>query len=277
MKKKFIILLIFSVWVILFLCVLLFCVKPIYIIPKVIWTYWDNDNIPLSVQTCITSWEIHNPDHTIVILNKKNLNSYIDEDVFNFKFATTPQRTSDFVRLCVLAKYGGTWADSTILMTKPLDNTPSVYEFIGYYLKGFTTKKQYPVIENWFFRCTPCSQFIVKWRDIFLSINNYETIEDYVEYMKKNIDVQNIQGLSYLTMHLAAQYVLQKDNIDRSKLGLSKAEDGPFEYLVKNNWNSQQAVEKIHQFKHQPIIKLRGPERTIVEKDKINLIIMNTY
>ena len=76
MEKKFIIILI-CVWLILLLYVLLFCNKPIYIIPKVIWTYWDNDNIPLSVQTCITSWEIHNPDHTIVILNKKNLNSSI--------------------------------------------------------------------------------------------------------------------------------------------------------------------------------------------------------
>jgi len=240
------------------------------VIPKVIWTYWDCETLPQSVKSCVVSWKKYNPDHKIIILNKNNLYLYTNEDIFNFKFSTTSQRTSDFVRLCVLAKHGGTWADATIFMTKPL-RMETQYEFMGYYINGFTTDKKYPVIENWFFRCLPKSYFITKWKDAFLKINDYNSVEDYVDYIKKNIDIQKIPMPEYLTMHLAAQWVLQKDDVDMLKLKLLSAEDGPFKYLVKNDWDSNKAVKDLAEFRFEPIIKLRGGERKEVDNENINL------
>lgn len=240
-------------------------------IPKIIWTYWSGSSIPKSVDACIKSWKKHNPDHTVIILNEENLEQYIEEDVHSFKFATTNQRTSDFVRLCVLTEYGGTWIDASIFMSEPLDNNKTEFEFIGYYINASTTDMRYPVIENWFFRCLPGSEFITKWKDCFLEINNFPTITAYVKYIEDKTDLQNIQGKEYLTMHIAAQYLFQHYQIDMSKLSLLCAEDGPFKYLAENKWDSKRGIINLYKYKNEPITKFRGGERTQIESMGLNL------
>lgn len=240
-------------------------------IPKIIWTYWDGPTIPESVEACVESWKKHNPDHRVIILNKNNLREYTETDIYSFKFATTKQRTSDFVRLCVLEEHGGTWTDATIFMNEPLDNSKTVFEFIGYYLNGFTRDMRYPVIESWFFRCRPRSDFITKWKDCFIQINNFDTVMDYVKYMEDNVDLQNINSKEYLSIHLAAQYVLQHERIDMSRLKLLAAEDGPYKYIVDSKWDTPAAIDQLSDYTNQPIIKFRGPERNQIDKLKINL------
>ena len=55
------------------------------------------------------------------------------------------------------------------------------------------------------------------------------------------------------------------------KLKLLSAEDGPFKYLVKNDWDSNKAVKDLAEFRFEPIIKLRGGERKEVDNENINL------
>jgi mannosyltransferase OCH1-like enzyme len=49
------------------------------LVPRKIWTYWDNsDNsggvnkLPKAVKLCMESWKKFNPDYEIVLLTKKN-------------------------------------------------------------------------------------------------------------------------------------------------------------------------------------------------------------
>jgi hypothetical protein len=234
--------------------------------PKIFWTYWEDSDIPDIIRKCIATWEKHHPDYDIIILNKETLHLYCDDDIYNLKHADTPPRISDFVRLAVLTKYGGTWIDCSSILTEPLQDHP--YECVGYYIDGFTTKHMYPVIESWFISCVKNCQFVKKWKDAFYSINNYDTIDDYLSATRKTTDFQNINSPAYLTIHVAAQYVLQNDNGNFS-LYLMKAEDGPLKYLAKNEWKSDKAIDGLIKGEHiTPIVKFRSQERNVLEKLK---------
>ena len=39
-------------------------------IPKKIWSYWDNNNLPEIIEKCINTWKIHNPNYEIIVLSK---------------------------------------------------------------------------------------------------------------------------------------------------------------------------------------------------------------
>jgi len=243
--------------------------------PKKIWTYWDNPiKIPKTVELCMASWKKFHPEYEIVLLTRKNYKGYVtipEEVRMHHNFNDMPQRFSDLVRIWVLAEHGGIWLDSTILLKGSVEDWlfPHYAEFSGFYLEKFTKKKEFPVIENWFFACNKGSLFIKKWRDEFSRMAQFQTVEDYIISCRADgVDFQGINPPHYLAMHIACQKVLQLDHYPLDSLYLQKAEDGPYHYLVDTKWDSEKAVElacysSIYQG---PIIKMREPERNVLEK-----------
>jgi hypothetical protein len=244
-------------------------------IPKLIWTYWDNpDKIPKTVKLCMESWAKYNPEYKITLLSKLNYPQYItipDNISTHPNFNDNPARFADLIRIHVLAEYGGVWIDSTILLNRPLDNWmfPRYAEYSGFYISKFTTKKEYPVIENWFFACNKGSQFMQLWRDEFVKMSKYLSVDDYVKSRKDmGVDLQKINGTNYLAMHVAAQKVLQIDKYPVDRLILRRAETGPFQYLVDAKWISPLAMylASKKEVYRTPLMKMRGGERSIMEK-----------
>jgi len=246
-------------------------------IPNKIWTFWDGE-VPDVVEKCIDSWRKYNPTYSIVVLNKENLSNYLEPqeiEILNQPiFNDSVQRFSDVVRLLILSKYGGFWIDASIICHTSFDWIHEIQEkkqveIVGYYIDNFTLsdyKIHSPIIENWFFACIPNSPFVKDWCNEFLSIRNHSSIDEYLQQIKEEgINTQKIDSLDYLTMHVSAQKVLQTAPPNKYKLHLFKAEDTAYEYLVKNNWDSNIALEKMmnNEFRHQPILKLRGGERNI--------------
>jgi hypothetical protein len=238
-------------------------------IPKKIWTYWNSDDIPDVVVRCIATWKKHNPDFMVTVLTPTNLNKYIEEDIKSIKWNDSPARESDIVRLLIIEKYGGYWCDSTIIMTAPLNYHLTSQTFVGYYIGGFTTKPEYPVLESWFFGSEPRNPFVTKWKNAFFKLGDFKNVSDAVSYMKKEgVNIQNIDIPEYLFIHVAAQYVFQKqmtpDEI-KKYLFLQKAEDGPYKYLSNNNWSSHNALNDLCDGNNiTPLIKFRGGERGIL-------------
>jgi len=247
-------------------------------IPKIIWSYWADENQPELVQKCINSWKEHNSDYEIRILNKNTVSSWVPElKLGELKHNDKPARESDFVRLAVLPKYGGFWVDASIGMTDSLNSirdNKKGYEFIGYYLEGFTSRPEYPVIESWFFACVPGSLFVQRWRDEFMSINNYNNVDDYIkEKRNSGVDLQKIDALHYLAIHASAQTVMQKlmgpDEVAK-KLHLMKAEDGPYKWLKSGRWDIMKGLQNLCDDNdlQTPVIKLRGTEREAIDKNE---------
>ena len=249
-------------------------------IPKTIWTYWDTEELPDFIQKCIDKWRQLNPGWTINVLNPKNLGEHLPGvDIFGMKFADTKPRQSDFVRLHVMAKYGGVWCDASMVPTTSFEWVIDTQknkgpEFIGYYREGATTRPEYPVIESWFFANIPGSNFVSKWRDELGVMNTLEKESDYKEHVKaRGVDIQDTPQPDYLNVYLSAQAVMQTqmtpDEI-KDKIYVLKSEDGPFEHSISNNWDPAKSVQSLCD---QPtstlpsLIKIYGNERRAMESD----------
>lgn len=203
-------------------------------IPKIIWTFWDSNLISKLVDKCFKTFKQLNPGWSLVILTPGNFREYTEDDVMSYRHAKTPQQIADFIRLAVLDKHGGVWCDASILMTQPLDEWLPKCDYIGFYIDKTTTRREYPVIENWFMACTPHNKFVGAWKKEFNRMNNFTSTREYVNNVKSaGVDIQKIDR-NYLTMHVAAQYVMQihmTPNSITDELRLLKADDGPLKIL----------------------------------------------
>lgn len=240
-------------------------------IPKIIWSYWDDQQVPELVKVCFDSWK-KNKGYTINILNEKTYKDFIpDLDHGNFDSKT---RFADYLRFRLLSLYGGVWMDATIFCTKSIDwlidqSNKEGNQYTGFYMPNFTTIEDYPIIENWFMACTKDSSFMKDWNKEVQSIQQFENVDAYVNNVRnKNIDLQNIPFPEYLMCHVAAQVVFQENK--RKKLNMTYkfsvtsavGENGPFKYLSDENWSSEQGFSKLCMKEHvTPIIKFRGTER----------------
>src|SRR5258708_22123857 len=84
---------------------------------KIIWSYWDGADPPLSVSIAINTWYKHNSDYIVCILSNDNVDQYIDLSTLPKKYnEVSVQKKADIIRLALLEKYGGIWLDSTIYL-----------------------------------------------------------------------------------------------------------------------------------------------------------------
>lgn len=249
-------------------------------IPRTIWTFWNSDTLPPIVEKSIDSWRKHSPDFDIKLITPSNVKEYIpDFDITKYKHADSFPRVSDFIRLDILAKYGGIWSDASIVSTTSHnwvidEQKKRGFEFFGYDRGYVTTRPEYPALESWFFACIPNCDFVKRWRDEFSRINNFDTVDDYIKDLKsKNIDFQNIPMPEYLAVYLSAQAVMQTQmSVEsiKSKLHIIKSDDGPFKHSIQNDWDPSRSMKWLCEQKNSELpdlIKIYGNERRAVESD----------
>ncbi len=95
------------------------------LVPRKIWIYWHQgmSEAPFVVRKCIESWVKENPGWEVNFLDKDNLGEYVVLNLREEKLVNLPlPHQSDLVRLQLLSKYGGVWADATTLCMRPLDD-----------------------------------------------------------------------------------------------------------------------------------------------------------
>lgn len=101
-------------------------------IPRIIHYCWlSNEPMPHQLERCIESWRVHNPLYQIRrwklndVLQWKN--RYLQEAISAKAWAFA----SDYIRLKVLAEYGGIYLDTDMLVLKSLDSLLSYFCFLG--------------------------------------------------------------------------------------------------------------------------------------------------
>lgn len=229
---------------------------------KIIWSYWDQAIVPITVKLARYTWYKHNPDYLICILNDKTVSDYIDMTTLPKKYKQiSVQKKADVIRLALLEKYGGTWLDSTIYLSQPL-TWDYDYDVGGYYADFYTTDIEHPVYENWFISAPKNSPLITAWKKEFYKGVDSDDYELYIKNMKT--DFQKLDNHVYLMMHCCFLKIISEK---KYRLKVFPASKGPFEYLVNHNWNSLSAITYLLTSKDElpPVIKLRGIERTILE------------
>jgi len=247
-------------------------------IPKLIWTFWDSENLNLNlpefIQLCVNSWKHFNDDYKITVLNMINYKNYIDVDIEKLRHfnKSKPALTADFIRLSVLQKYGGVWMDASIICLKPLKFKETT-EFFAYYLDNYGVfgNWKYPLIESWFIAAAKDNLFINEWyNELVINSNKYETLPLYV--LTSGVEAPHGYFTEYFTIHIAAQKTCKK--LDKqgklTNLVLKNAwKDGPLLDIEKTFPSYAEGLCKIDfSSLKTPIIKLNGPNRREILKVK---------
>lgn len=129
--------------------------------PKKLFLLWFQgwDRAPEVVTHCRRSWEHHNPTWEIHLLDKDNLSGYIDLDgLSRLSDILPPNGFSNIVRVHLLKKYGGVWADATCFCCRPLDEWLDGCLDSGFF--AFSRPGPDRMISNWFLAAAPGNRLV---------------------------------------------------------------------------------------------------------------------
>ena len=119
---------------------------------KIIWMYWEQGEKNLKDRynkMCIDGWRKLNPDWEVRVLDRKSAEKYLPE-MKNFRHLTIQMR-SDLLRIKLLQKYGGVWADASALPLKPLTgNIETLDNGTGVFFYRFIPKSKGRICTSWF-------------------------------------------------------------------------------------------------------------------------------
>ena len=105
-----------------------------------VWVCWlqGEDQMPALNRVCVNSIREHAGDHPVIFLAKEDIATYLTVPASIEKAFSTgrikPAIYTDYVRCALLACYGGVWLDSTMLLTRPLDEDWFRYPFMSVHL-----------------------------------------------------------------------------------------------------------------------------------------------
>lgn len=211
-------------------------------IPRIVWTYWDGVRPPALVQACLDTWRRHAGAFELRILDDACLGDWIEALPPGVQH--DPVRRSDWLRLELLRRHGGVWLDASTILTRSLDwvldaQQAAGADLVGYYLRRYTTDPRYPVVENWCMAAPPGSRFVADLHAEFTTHVLAGSNDDYIARLVRLGQYEQVrQGIEiphYLSMHLAAQVVMQTRGGYR--LSLCAAEEGPLFYHHASGWN----------------------------------------
>ena len=143
---------------------------------KTLWIYWEQgfENAPEIVTKCVRSWQYHNRDFKIVLLDKRNLENYIDVE----RPMQAIQAWSDIVRINLLKEYGGFWVDATVACNMSIEDWIPKYAKEGFF--GFYKPNPSVEIASWFLYGEKGNRIIETWKE---AVDDYWKNPDFKGYL----------------------------------------------------------------------------------------------
>jgi len=190
---------------------------------KTIWTYWDQgiNALPAFNRLCISTWAHHNPNWSIVVLDRSSLFNYLEpEDLpSHWETISTAQAKADLIRVALLARHGGIWMDSSILLQQSLDEfvwdriEQKSLDLAGFSIRKFSRDHKDDVFESWFIACKPNSHLVMRWHQVLSRLweSRYSTSGILSDPLFQDVALKNIHGPEYLHLHSVFQALIQKE------------------------------------------------------------------
>lgn len=145
---------------------------------RTVWMLWlqGEEDAPELVKACIASWRRHNPDWDIRVLTESDLAELwaTDEDR-QIAQKMSRQALSDLVRLTLLTKEGGVWADATCLCMMPLENWLPAFMARGFF--AFDRPGNDRPVASWFLAAKQDSYITHAWLDAVRKVWSLETVK----------------------------------------------------------------------------------------------------
>jgi hypothetical protein len=124
--------------------------------PKIIWMLWLQGfaAAPVLVTKCVTSWRRHNPGWQIILLDENTVREYVEVDdiIGDNRDIITMQARANVIRINLLARFGGVWADATCFCCQPLDEWLGDCMVSGFF--AFERPGRDRLMSNWFMAST---------------------------------------------------------------------------------------------------------------------------
>lgn len=153
-------------------------------VPRTIWMLWLQglDNAPPLVKSCIDSWEQMNPGWELRVLSREDLPGYFDLDTLTGGSVNdlSPQHLSDLIRINLLERYGGCWADATCLCMVPLDDWIHEHARSGFF--AFSKPGPDRLMSNWFLAARRGCPLVSR---LCRNVNSYCKANDFTEAGKR--------------------------------------------------------------------------------------------
>lgn len=134
-------------------------VRPLSTFPKVIHLYWDQgvQHAPDLVRLCLESWRERNPGWELRLWDGESVESVVPRSDLPQGLKITPY--SDILRTELLRRFGGVWADATILCNHPLDGwIPQIMAQTDFF--AFSRPGPDRAIASWFLASRPQAPLI---------------------------------------------------------------------------------------------------------------------
>jgi hypothetical protein len=125
------------------------------------------DQAPLLVKRCVHSWRHYNPDWKVVLLDQSLLMDYLSYNEMSFlerKSNVSRAHYADIVRVMLLERYGGVWADATTFCNRPLNEW--LPQTLTHHDAFFAFERPGPdrMLSNWFLYAKAGGYIIRLWK-----------------------------------------------------------------------------------------------------------------
>ena len=142
-------------------------------------------------RNCIKRWRELNPDWKVNILSNETIVDYVPEyfEIIKNSPKRLPQACSDLVRVLLLSKYGGVWADASVYPMIPLsDFYDKIVNNTGFFTYRFSPRSMDRVNGNretvsWFICADKPNQYIIeRWKCNFIDEFKSKSIWPYFTF-----------------------------------------------------------------------------------------------
>lgn len=135
-------------------------------LPKIIWILWLQgwDVAPPVAHASLASWRGRNPDWHVNALDLQALSQFIPASDLERIIGTDkePEAASDQIRIELLHRYGGVWADATTICARSLDDWLHDAMASGFF--AFSRPGPDRMLSSWFLAAEKGSYVVEVWR-----------------------------------------------------------------------------------------------------------------
>ena len=266
-------------------------------VPPRLWTYWHSGEgkAPFVTRRCVAWFRQLNCGWEVRCLDASNAAAAVERaPPPGFDHLIHAHRF-DWVRLAALARHGGVWLDSSIILFTPVSRwvrevadpaAPDLDDTVCGFAVPTTLHNDRPddyVLENWALACRPSNPFVAAWLAEW-EVAIAEGLEAYSRRVWYDVHPylrgrpgppQNFagSGLPYLANFACWSIVRQRfaaaGRPARFAVRPSDRDGGPFVLLSELHWDSHAVAKTLCvddvSCRHRWMCKLRGAERDLLE------------
>lgn len=243
--------------------------SPKYTLPKIMWCHWDKDELPKAQARFWAERQRTLPDWKHILVHDSTLHQYIDKATIPPNFSTlSSQHRADWIRLALLKKHGGVWADVSVIFNNA-QALNDIYKETAAKRADLTVFKLFDdnnlYLENWFIMAPQGSDLIRDWYDEYTHAVNIGFLQYKHDIFNSGVKIiekiyKRNDNKTYLTQHACLQAVLQR-KWTRPNMVVKDGAESMFAIQIANDWNNTDISKALSnpEIKNKyPYIKLRG-------------------